>query len=185
MARQPTLSAVDATLIDDLARRRCQCLLSVDDAHAALVNTLKKLGKFENTYFIVTSDHGYNLGHHRIPSNKFLLYDHSLRIPMVVAGPGIKAGNNSLLGTNVDYAPTFLGMAGIDTPPEMDGRSILTQLVPKENARLLPAPTGAHVQRERAALSARPWRTEQFHQYVICGCACLLWRHVFSADAPM
>ena len=35
-------------------------------------------------------DHGYNLGHHRIPSNKFLMYDHATRIPGVLAGPGVK-----------------------------------------------------------------------------------------------
>ena len=35
---------------------------------------------------------GYNLGHHRIPSNKFLLYDHATRIPGVIHGPGIKPG---------------------------------------------------------------------------------------------
>ena len=83
----------------------------------------------------------YNLGHHRIPTNKFLLYDHALRIPMVVRGPGVKAGNSSVLGTNVDYAPTFLGMAGIPTPATMDGRSIMAQLVPEANVGQLPAPT--------------------------------------------
>lgn len=47
---------------------------------------------------------------------------------MVVFGPGIKPGNNSVLGTNVDYAPTWLAMAGIATPSTMDGRSILAQV---------------------------------------------------------
>ena len=58
VAKQPPLTAADAELIDELARRRCQSLLSVDDAHAAIVRALKELGKFDNTYFIVTSDHG-------------------------------------------------------------------------------------------------------------------------------
>jgi N-acetylglucosamine-6-sulfatase len=165
VARQPPLTAADETLIDDLARRRCQCLLSVDDAHAALVSTVQDLGRWETTYWIITSDHGYNLGHHRIPSNKFLLYDHALRIPMVVRGPGVAGGNNSVLGTNVDYAPTFLGLAGIVTPATMDGRSLVSQLVPARLEHELPAPTRAHVQAERRGLGARPWRTEQFVQY--------------------
>ena len=92
VARQPPLTADDEILIDDLARRRCQCLMSVDDAHAAIVETLKAVGAYKKTYFLVSSDHGYNLGHHRIPSNKFLLYDHATRIPGVIAGPGIKPG---------------------------------------------------------------------------------------------
>jgi len=165
VARQPPLTDADAVLIDDLARRRCQCLLSVDDAHAALVATIKDLGLFDNTYFIISSDHGYNLGHHRIPTNKFLLYDHALRIPMVVRGPGVKAGNSSVLGTNVDYAPTFLGMAGIPTPATMDGRSIMAQLVPEANVGQLPAPTRMHVEEERAKEAAKPWRVDTFHEY--------------------
>ena len=49
IARQPPLTEADATLIDELARRRCQTLLSVDDAHAAIIATLKELGKFDNS----------------------------------------------------------------------------------------------------------------------------------------
>ncbi len=161
---QPPLSKADGILIDDLARRRCQCLMSVDDAHAALVESVKAARRHETTYWIISSDHGYNLGQHRIPSNKFLLYEHSLRIPMLVRGPGIAPGNNSVLGTNVDYAPTWLGLAGLPTPGCMDGRSLLPQLIPEENEALLPKPTRQHVVAERAALTGRPWRTTQFFQ---------------------
>ena len=125
-----------------------------------------------------------NLGHHRIPSNKFLLYEHAVRIPAVVSGPGIAPGNNSVLGTNVDYAPTFLGMAGIDTPPFMDGRSLLPQLVaaPRSTADAAAAGADADADADAAALAAlppsarrhvaaqrkagRPWaRREQFFTY--------------------
>jgi len=43
-----------------------------------------------STYFFVTSDHGWNLGQHRLPGGKHNVYDHSVRIPMVIRGPGIK-----------------------------------------------------------------------------------------------
>lgn len=165
VAAQPPLSEADGVLIDGLARRRCQTLLSIDDAYAALVQTVKDLGVWDNTYWVISSDHGYNLGHHRIPSNKFLLYDHAVRIPALVRGPGIKGGENAVLGTNVDYASTWLAMAGIEAPDTYDGRSILTQLVPAENEHLLPAPTRARVQADRAGLKNKPWRTEQFFQY--------------------
>jgi len=70
------------------------------------------LGQLDNTYALLSSDHGYNLGHHMLPSNKFLLYDHSLRIPMVIMGPGITPNSsNAFLGTQVDLAPTMLGSA--------------------------------------------------------------------------
>eukprot|EP00040_Diaphanoeca_grandis_P014408 m.73070 g.73070 ORF g.73070 m.73070 type:complete len:581 (-) comp24519_c0_seq1:34-1776(-) len=162
---QPPLSTDDALLIDALARRRCQALLSVDDAHAELVATIKELGLWETTYWVISSDHGYNLGHHRIPSNKFLLYDHAVRIPMVVRGPGIAGGVNEVLGTNVDYASTWLAMAGIPNPATYDGRSLLTQLIPASAEHELPPPTRTQVQADRAGLSSKPWRTEQFHQY--------------------
>ena len=169
VAKQPPLSAADGILIDDLARIRCQCLMSVDDAHAGLVEAVKKAGKWNNTYWVVSSDHGYNLGSHRIPTNKFLLYDHALRIPMIVKGPGIPAGvKNAVLGSNVDYAPTWLAMAGIPTPACYDGRSILTQLIPFENEHMLPPPTRRHVAAERAAMktgAVKPWRDAQFIQY--------------------
>ena len=52
--KQP-LTHDDEILIDDLARRRCQCLLSVDDAHAAIVEAVKALGVFEKTYLPLLS----------------------------------------------------------------------------------------------------------------------------------
>ena len=60
VARQPPLSRADEILIDDLARRRCQTLLSVDDANAALVAAVKEIGAWDKTYFVVSSDHGYS-----------------------------------------------------------------------------------------------------------------------------
>ena len=85
-------------------------------------------------------------------------------------GPGIKSGHNPVLGTNVDYAPTWLAMAGIPTPETMDGRSILAQLIPEgalsaeDEAQMLPRPTLERLQADREELQTRPWRTEQFHQ---------------------
>ena len=76
-----------------LVRVGCLCW----QAHAALVAAVTDRGLWDRTYWVLTSDHGYNLGHHRIPSNKFLLYDHSLRIPMVVRGPGIAPGTSSIV----------------------------------------------------------------------------------------
>ena len=70
-----------------------------------------------------------------------------------------------MLGTNVDYAATWLAMAGLPTPATMDGRSILSQLIPAENEPLLPPATRAQLRRDRATLGTKPWRTEQFHEY--------------------
>eukprot|EP01043_Picozoa_sp_COSAG02_P021656 COSAG02_NODE_1105_length_14545_cov_15.280701_7_plen_216_part_00 len=169
-----------------MARSRCQCLMSVDDAYAAIDTKLTELGKSSDreTYLFITSDHGYNLGGHRMTSNKMMPYEHSLRIPMVVAGPGIPKGGLELhvLGTQVDLAPTWLALAGLDTPPTMDGRSIAHVLIPnpehpdlKVSTRLALArhinglPSLSHVTPEGAQASAQAFRTETFHQYYSAG----------------
>ena len=59
---------------------------------AEISNALDDLKVAEHTYFIYSSDHGYNLGHHRLPDNKFNSYLHDLRIPLLIRGPGIPAG---------------------------------------------------------------------------------------------
>ena len=62
IASQPPLTASEASDIDALARLRCQCLMSVDDSYAQIYQTLEDLGIADNTYWVISSDHGYNLG---------------------------------------------------------------------------------------------------------------------------
>lgn len=84
------------------------------------------------------------LGHHRLPDNKFNAYEHTLRIPLLIRGPGITpAGVDHRLGTQVDFAPTFLSMAGAPHDPGMDGHSLLPQLVALQGtvSVALPPPT--------------------------------------------
>ena len=156
VSRQPPLTKADAAGIDQLARKRCQTLLSVDDSYVEIHAAVAALGLEKKTYFLVTSDHGYNLGHHRLPSNKFLLYDHSMRIPMLFKGPGIRAGAESdFLGTQVDLAPTILGMAGIAAPPGMDGKSLVPLLTSGGDAGALLGATRAHIASLAAPTIAR------------------------------
>ena len=99
-----------------------------------------------------------------LPSNKFLLYDHSLRIPMVIMGPGISPNTtNEFLGTQVDLAPTMLGLAGIATPPYMDGKSLVSLLVPPQNLDAAVVPPS--VREHALAIGAPPSRVASFHQY--------------------
>ena len=86
-------------------------------------------------------------------------------------GPGITAGIQlPQLGTQVDLAPTWLELAGIETPDCFDGKSILKFLVPDQDG-LLPA-TYALLQRLRSQNSSRArseWRNESFFQYYDAG----------------
>lgn len=56
--------------------------MSVDDGVAGIVAAVTELNLMSKTYFLVTSDHGWNLGQHRLPGGKHNVYDHSTRIPM-------------------------------------------------------------------------------------------------------
>jgi arylsulfatase A-like enzyme len=72
----------------------------------------------------VTSDNGYNLGSHRL-IHKMAPYEESIRIPMVIAGPGVVAGQvNKMVGLH-DLAPTFIELAGSQVPGYVDGKSLL------------------------------------------------------------
>lgn len=72
-------------------------------------------------------------GQHNLPSCKLNVYDNTVRIPMLIRGPGIRAKQRfTQIGSNVDVAPTLLALAGLDptqlTPP-MDGKSLLPWLL--------------------------------------------------------
>ena len=75
---------------------------------------------------IVTADHGEALGEHGQPFHSTDLYNSQLRVPFVVAGPGIKPGRISETVSMTDLTPTVLELAGFVPPADaaLDGRSI-------------------------------------------------------------
>ena len=74
---------------------------------------LDEAGRLEDTVVVVTADHGENLGEHGLMSHKFCVYETLLRVPLIIAGPGVPAGKvSSELVQNIDIAPTLAGMAG-------------------------------------------------------------------------
>ena len=77
-------------------------------------------------YILFTSDNGFFQGEHRIAKGKFLAYEPSTRVPLLIRGPGIPAGTVSAeLVANVDLAPTILDAAGATADLPQDGRSLL------------------------------------------------------------
>merc|ERR1719272_1757259 len=97
-----------------------------------MVETITDLNLIDSTYFFSTSDHGYQLGQMRLPSCKLNVYENDIRIPMVFRGPGIAAGTKfEFPASNVDVAPTLLGLAGVDAwaVANMDGKSIIPLVV--------------------------------------------------------
>lgn len=111
--------------IDTRWRKEMEALRDVDDGVAAIVKTLRRTGKLGNTYLVFLSDNGLFHGEHRLSSAKFLAYEPSARVPMMIRGPGVPAGRRSaeLVG-NVDIAPTVLDLARAGGRNRLDGRSL-------------------------------------------------------------
>ena len=92
-------------------------LQAVDEAVAALVQTLQETGQLANTYVVLTSDNGFHLGQHRLEPGKYTAYETDVHVPLLVRGPGVPAGGTvRALTSSVDLAPTLAGLAGTALP---------------------------------------------------------------------
>ncbi len=122
---------------DDLVRWKYQryikdylrCIQSVDDNIGRILSYLDDNQLVENTVVIYSSDQGFYLGEHGWYDKRWI-FDESLRTPLVVRWPGvINAGSTSKqMVSNLDFAETFLEIAGVDVPDDMQGRSLVPLL---------------------------------------------------------
>ena len=120
----PRFSPAVAANIDSVRRDRLRSLQVVDEMVGNTVRTLRESGKLRNTYIVFTSDNGYQFGEHRIPLGKWKPYEESIRVPLVVRGPGVPAGKRrSEMVLNNDFAPTFADLGGAKIPEFVDGTS--------------------------------------------------------------
>ncbi|HET6830939.1 MAG TPA: sulfatase/phosphatase domain-containing protein, partial [Solirubrobacterales bacterium] len=105
---------------------RAGSLMSVDDQVAEMVKTLRETHQLKNTVIMFLSDNGWLQGEHRIPGDKYLPYDESLKVPLIIRGPGIPRGQKvSSQVSNVDFAPTLLDLANARAGRAMDGLSLV------------------------------------------------------------
>ncbi len=132
----PPFDPVETHAIDVLYRRRIRSLQALDRGVARLVHTLRATKQLDDTYIVFASDNGFHLGQHRMPAGKQTPYETDLHVPLIVRGPGVRAGAHAtrLVG-NTDLAPTFEAMAGASSPSFTDGRSLLPLLHGERPAR--------------------------------------------------
>lgn len=106
-----------------------RCVRSVDDNVGRLLDYLKQQGLDQNTVVVYSSDQGFYLGEHGWFDKRFM-YDESYRTPLLVKWPGTTpAGTSSKkLVSNLDFAETFLDIADVTVPSEMQGVSLVPLL---------------------------------------------------------
>ncbi len=105
------------------------CIKSIDDNVGRLLAWLDESGLSDNTIVIYCSDQGFYLGEHGWYDKRWM-YEESLAMPFIIRWPGVvKAGTRyKPMIQNIDYAPTFLEIAGLTIPPEIQGRSFVSIL---------------------------------------------------------
>lgn len=102
---------------------------SLDDNVGRILDYLEDKGMLENTLVVYTSDQGFYMGEHGWFDKRFM-YEESMHTPLLMHLPkGLKAkGEIREMVQNIDYAPTFLELAGIPVPEDMHGVSLLPLL---------------------------------------------------------
>jgi N-acetylglucosamine-6-sulfatase len=107
-------------------QQRLESLLAVDEAVRDILSALEATGELERTLVIFTADNGFFHGEHRVPDGKVLVYEPSVRVPLIIRGPGLPRGvQRPNLAANVDLATTILDAAGGRADRRLDGRSLL------------------------------------------------------------
>ena len=129
MRSRPLVGPRRLAAIRENYRQRLESLLAVDEGVARIVGELERLGELDRTLIVFTSDNGFFHGEHRVPAGKVLLYEPSIRVPLIVSGPGAGRGRNSAVPvSNIDLAPTIAAVAGATPGRRLDGRSLLPLL---------------------------------------------------------
>ena len=106
-----------------------RCIQGIDRNVGRILDRLDALGLSQNTVVVYSSDQGFFLGEHGWYDKRFM-YEPSLKVPLLVRWPGvIEAGSGqTAMVQNLDFAPTFLEMAGVPVPSEIQGQSLLPLL---------------------------------------------------------
>jgi N-acetylglucosamine-6-sulfatase len=115
--------------IEENWRQELESLLSVDEAVAHVVDVLARAGELENTLIVYTADNGFMHGEHRALAEKVLPYEPSIRVPLILRGPGVPRGRiDDRLVANVDVPATILDETDVIPGRVQDGRSLLPLL---------------------------------------------------------
>lgn len=129
----PPLTARDLAAMREVARQRAEAIHVMDRQVARLVTSLKRTGEWDRTVVVFTSDNGLLQGEHRFRTGKVWSYEPSLRVPLLLTGPGLRG--RDALGhkrydpvDTADLTATLLDLADAEAPRRADGQSVLSTL---------------------------------------------------------
>ena len=111
------------------AKNYLRCLKGVDESVGKLIDVLEQTGLADNTIVIYCSDQGFYIGDHGWYDKRWM-YEESLKMPLIVKWPGVtrRGSRSRLMVQNLDYAETFLDVAGVSIPDDMQGVSLVPLL---------------------------------------------------------
>ena len=120
----PEMVTAERRALLEVERQRAEALFVWDVQFGRIMQRLKKTGQYDDTVIVFTSDNGYFMGEHRQRPSKIKPHEPSLRVPLVVAGPGIPHGVREAPATTIDVTATILDLASASLP-EVDGASLV------------------------------------------------------------
>lgn len=125
-----TPETVRAALADYYA-----CVTYLDAQVGRILDALKQTGQYDNTIIVYASDHGLAIGSHGL-FGKQNLYEHSMKAPVILAGPGVPENKRSDAFTYLlDLYPTLCDLAGLAVPPGVEGLSLVPVLKGQQKTR--------------------------------------------------
>ncbi|WP_410811801.1 sulfatase [Micromonospora sp. 067-2] len=126
LAGNGPLTSKEKSTLDTNFRKRAQAVQAVDRLIGNLRAQLTASGVADNTYLVFSSDNGFHMGEYRLTGGKQTAFDTDVRVPLVVAGPGVVPGSQRAeIVQNIDLAPTFQRIGGAEVSANVDGRSLL------------------------------------------------------------
>ena len=128
----------------------------MDEQVGRILKALAASGKLSSTYIFFASDHGLSVGHHGL-MGKQSMFDHSMRVPLVVVGPGIPKGEKRDQAVYLqDIMATTYALAGINKPEQVYFNNLMPAIRNKNTASAYPDIYGGYMGSQRMV------RTEQY-----------------------
>lgn len=133
-----------AIQFDDFYRRYLGTLQAVDESVGRVMDWVRAQGLENNTMIVYMGDNGFSFGEHGLIDKRHA-YEESMRVPLLIWAPGLVKPKSVVeqIIMNVDLAPTFLELAGLKKPVQMQGESFISLLEGKDT----------------------PWRNRAFYEY--------------------